>query len=349
MLTALSGEKFILDSWPVNRYYPYRLYKYNSLDSDQTENFIFYLGDNSQKVQTESLESLLKALGVDFGKTDLGHYCLLYNIKGTIYPRIYYGPKPEYLSEIFLAQITETPDYLVLVFRNRPLGENLAFKLNVEVPGFCHTWKYFSIKETEVILRIPRPIEEAFYLKYYLEYQGIEISDSRRLLAYKQSLSEEKRKRHDLSLIYLQGVGPTINCNNQKMKILEKDFRFHLTRKPMSGEIIQINLYSPFEFGHLHWYGNYSQEEDIFINNVKVKSIKINDGFNIIRLESKLFSAEKIQPLVHIKFKYDLTFSFSPDWKTAAFLFKIEIKRYLSRNSFFPQFTFEQGLILTGN
>jgi len=321
-ITALAGEKVIVDSSSVNRYYPYRLFYYNM---NQKENKIYLNGEGSrERDQAKSLISMLTALGVDYKKKEIGNCWLIYDVQGPIYPRTLFGPVPSRLPQLDAPQIRASEGYLNLAFKNLSPGEDLAFRLNVEVPGFSTAAKRFSLADKEIPIKIPFPEAASFKIQYHVDYQGIKIPSTLRETSYQPSAVEFGRNRE--GAVFLYGFGAVVKFDDQKLRVCEKEVMFQWNGSVEKGKKLRLHLYSPFEFSHLHWYGDYFQEVEAFCENRRILAARLQDGENIIGLSLDDVSLKEGSRIIKLKFKYHLPFSFAPFWKTAALLGKISVE-----------------------
>ncbi|MCX7973900.1 MAG: hypothetical protein N3B16_05300, partial [Candidatus Aminicenantes bacterium] len=321
LVTALTGEKIVVDSWPVNRYYPYRLFKYNW---ETTENFIFSLNEETQRLQYQSLLKLIQALGINFRQKEIDGYGLIYDLEGTLYPQIYYGPVPEKIPDLILSEILETQDEIILNFNNRVKGEDIVFKLVINLADTVHGWKYFSLADDKVSIKLPKPSKADLTGHYHLEYMGLKISPSLKTFSFRETSALEGKNKSEF--IFLKGFGPIIELQKKKKRLLEKEVKLAIRRQIKADECLKIYLSSPFEFSHLHWYGKFSQEVDLYLNEKKIFSQEISNEPTLIKLGADYLKDLNYNPIITMKFKYHSAFSFAPFWKVAAFLEKIVIE-----------------------
>lgn len=319
LTTFLTGEEIIVDAWPFNRYYPYRLDKYNN---ETKENFIFSLSDSSQLLQYQSLLKVVESLGLNYGQKEINGYGLIYDLEGTLYPQIYYGPAPEAIPELSLLEMIETEDDIILNFINKRRGENLVFKLVVKLDDLIQGWRYFSLADEKVVIKLPKPEKNNFLIHYYLEYLGLKINSSSKSYRFSPTLVSNEKNRSEI--IWLKGVGPVIDWEKKKSRLLEKEVKFLLKKKPKETEGLKIYLFSPFEFSHLHWYGRFSQQVDVYLNETRIFSQKLKDGSNVITLSPEYLKDLNGKTVIKMTFKYHLAFSFAPFWRIAALLEKID-------------------------
>lgn len=91
---------------------------------------------------------------------------------------------------------------------------------------------------------------------------------------------------------------------------------------------IRLHLYSPFEFSHPYWYGDYSQKVSIGINGSFYAEKILNEGDNVVEIEGdgNGFFSKKEPNTITLKFEYQFPFYFTPIWRTSVLLERIEIE-----------------------
>ena len=116
LITALSGEELIVDSYSVNRYFPYRLAYDNQ---SKTENYIFITGKKAdEKRLALRFVELLEACKVDYQKQDLGDFWLVYGMKTPVPPMALITPVPTGLPILDISRIAYEGGFLQANFTN---------------------------------------------------------------------------------------------------------------------------------------------------------------------------------------------------------------------------------------
>ena len=88
---------------------------------------------------------------------------------------------------------------------------------------------------------------------------------------------------------------------------------------------VRLYLYSPFNFSHSYWYGDYSQEVRIEINGDYLTERRLEEGNNVIEFNLRDAKLQKSRNFLKLKFKYHLPFRSAILWKTSALMDKIEV------------------------
>ncbi|MCX7974097.1 MAG: hypothetical protein N3B16_06285 [Candidatus Aminicenantes bacterium] len=322
LLTAITGEKVIIGSTTLRRYYPYELLYENYANQ---ENFIFLRGEGSlERRQARDLLSLLEALKIPYKKKEIGDCWLIYDINSAIKNII---PGPPLLPKLSQPEIEVKGGYLLLSFRNLTKSDQeLYFWINVEIKEFSLVSKPFSLKDSEIKIEIPYPPKDSLTIIYYLDYQGVAIPSSYQQIQFtRESIRLEELIRPEI--VYLFGIGSSVNYEGQSLWICQKKVKIEWNRPLENGEQLNLVLHSPFKFYQLYWYGQYVQEVEIRVNDQLVSKAKLKDGRNIIKIGSKDISWREKNNLISLNFKYHFRFGFSPRWKTSALLEKIFVEK----------------------
>lgn len=324
LITALTGEKIIVDSDTVNRYYPYSLLYYNE---SRNENYVFLRGHGSaERDRAVKLIGLLDALDINFAKKEIGEAWLVYGIRGPIFEKTFKVPVPAEIPSLDLYRISSSQGFLTLTFQNKNIGNGLDFRLNAEIPGYSSTSKRFLSDEKTIQMRIPYPRESSIKIKYYVDYQRLKIGSTVKALDY--SIAEDERVERGTDLVFLSGFPPPqVRIRDKKMRICEKVAQFEINESAGKDfRRIRLYFYSPFEFSHPYWYGNYDQKVRIEINGTFYAENILKEGDNVIEiLEDRPSVLAKNGPnIITLRFEYQFPFNFAPVWKTSALLEKIE-------------------------
>ncbi len=324
LITALSKEKIIVDSWSQNRYFPYRLDYFNR---GENNNFLFLRGGDSNEAKVaDRLIHLLNTLEIGYKSREIGEALLIYDIKSTVFPPVLdlKSSVPSQLPDFELTNIENSNDYLNLTFKNKKLLKGQHLRAQVEIPDYASAYRAFSWNTEEIEIKIPFPDRESFKIRYYLKYIGLNIPSTEKESVY--SLPEDEANMRRKDIVYLSGIGPTINLEGKNFRICEKEVRFKINKDLNKGTRVHLYLYSPFEFNHPFWYGEYYQEASVAINDFLLKEYKMVDGENFIDIVLDNTHLKQGSNILTLKFKYHMPFPFSLRWKTAALLDRIEIQ-----------------------
>ena len=324
LISALSKEKLIVDSWAQNRYFPYRLDYYNR---GENNNFIFLRGRSSYEAKVaERLISLLDTLDIGYKTQEIGDSLLVYDVESTVFPPVFdlKASIPSQLPNFELTGIRNSQGYLFLAFQNHRKIEGLHLRAHVKIPDYSTAFLDFSWNTEEIGIKIPFPDKESFKIQYSLDYIGLKIPSSEKEIFY-SSPEDEVRMRRD-PIVTLSGIGPIINFEGKMLRICKKEVKFEINRGLNDGTRVHLYLYSPFQFDHPYWYGEYSQKVRVEMNGIFIKEYEMEDGANHIEIFLEDIQLKERANILTLQFDYHMPFDFSLRWKTAALLEKIEIQ-----------------------
>jgi len=321
LLTAITGERVVIASTSLRRYYSYELEYFNNYNGK--ENFIFLRGEGSEERRSaRTLLKYLEALGVKYEKKEIGDCWLIYNIEGDV-PKIIEPPAS--IPRISSPEIEIKNGFLRLHFKNLSPGDkDVAFSLNAEIPAFSQTKASFSLKDEDIACEIAFPPQPQFKIIYYLDYWGTKIPNTYGEVDFTLPGAEVKAAQRPL-LVYLYGLGAQVNYENKNLFVCMKEVRVEVNGKPLPEKTLSLVLYSPFKFSQLYWYGYYFQEVDVLLNGKLLFRRRLNEGKNVLALTYKDGPWNERNNVITLRFKYHFRFGFTPRWNTAALLEKIEI------------------------
>jgi hypothetical protein len=323
LLTAVSGERLIVDSYTINRYLPYSLAYWNATDKD---NYVF-LFRNEPEEQTRYDLFLRWKEKVGFGgKTrEVGQCRLVYDIEPRIFRRILFMDPPSAIPRLELEGVEPEGGYLKLLFQNKAPGTiNLGFWLTVEIPDFSGRKEWFSLKQPEILVTIPFPNRNSFTIRHYIDYIGIKIraSEHEDVVA----LPADAVRERSGPVVYLRGIRPEVPRQKTDRMICEQESSFEIQSAAGRKMRMRLVLDSPFEFRSWRWYGKYAQAVNIDVNGHALAERQIEDGRNIAVIP---VPSEILRPganIVNLKFRYQLWFSSRPLWLKVAFLEKVDLE-----------------------
>jgi len=321
-VTALAAEKVIVASSTALCYYPYNLYYYNQ---NPSENFILKKEPSDSGLPgPENFIATLKVLGVNFKSLELKDYYLAYNIPRPAFAQTQYDPIPPRLPRLDAPRISAAEGELRLVFKNPCPGEDLPYRVNVEVGDYSSVWKRIHPADAQIEVRLPYPPDVSFPVRYFLDYQGIKIPSTIDETTFTLPAGTAPPKSEDVVL--LGGFGPVVKVEETMMRICQKEVKFRWISRPGGRNRLRLNLYSPFGFSQIYWYGDYAQEVEILGERRLLKTVPLQDGKNAVELDLDGLAPPGHEVVVALKFKYHLPFDFAPLWRTAALLQKIEVE-----------------------
>jgi len=322
LLTAVSAERLIVDSYTIERYLPYSLSYWNSTDRD---NYIFLFRNEPEERANYSLFLRWKeTMGFRVETKEVSDCRLVYGIEPRIFRRILFMEPPSAIPRLELEQVEPEGGYLRLLFRNKAPGTiDLGFWLTVEIPGFSGRKDWFSLKQPEVRVTIPCPDKDTFLIRHYIDYIGIKILPTEQEVRY--SLPEDAVRERGEPVVYLWGIRPEVPRQKQDRMICEQESSFEIQSSTASKRHLRLILDSPFEFRSWRWYGKYTQAIGINFNGNALADRRLEDGHNIFDIA---VPPEILRPganIVNLKFRYQRWFSSRPLWPKVAFLEKVEL------------------------
>jgi len=321
LLTSISKEKVIVDSYPRNRY---PLYSLAYSNSEEKCNHVFFRHyDLDQKRKYANLKRWLSRTGLPAKTEDVGKMHLVYDIQGRLYPPTLAMKPPSQVPEITLIEACPKAGFLYLRFDNRSPGQDTAFWLTARVPGFCSRRIKISLADREVRMALPLPESEFFKVRYFLDYSGVEIPSTIREIPVSFPASEIRERRD--GIVFLQGFGPRVRHQDRPRTILEKVVRFEVNRGSPGDIKIRLLLHSPFDFSSWRWYRKLVQKVRIELNHSPFMELELQDGRNVVELPIPNSRRSGKGDIITLHFSYHIWFPSMPPWKTAAFLDKIDV------------------------
>ena len=323
MLSALSGEEVVVDSYRVNRYYPYQLRYENETP---LENFVFFRGaDIYDMLMPSRFQDLLERTEVDFESKQIENTRLVYNIKNSVDPRLLSSPVPLHFPAIEILQTEAARGLLTITFRNQGIAENYGgYRIHFEIPGYSSRIRFFPLKSEMTSIKIPFPKRETIKIQYFLDYRGLPIPSSQGSMMYYPTPEELSARRN--KVLFLTGLGPRVDVAEETLRIMKKNLKLEIYQSLNSHSKARLFLYSPFEFFDVKWYGNYSQSVKIFLNEEFVSEQQLEYGNNQVEFPLGQAAQHTIPNLLTLEFKYHSSFRHIPIFKTAALFDKIEIE-----------------------
>lgn len=316
LLTAVSKEKIIIDSFSTNRYLPYRLLYYNQQDKDH---YIL----STEEGRAGNLEQMLTRLGIPFDKKVTGGCTLLYHIDGAVFPDVLDETAPSLIPDLNLDQIKSQDGYLQLTFINRQNQDSSSFRLHVDIPGYSSRTRVFSGKAEKIPLRIPAPFGRPFTLRHSLDYKSLEIASSVHVLPYFPSGGEPQPRKE--IVVFLRGISPVIHFTGKDVRYCDQEAALEVNAPRGKKAKLRLVLNSPFQFSGLNWYGNYVQQVQIRLSTGAVIERDLRDGPNTIELEIRGGEAQPGPRLVTMRFRYRCRFDFANLRTLSAVLKNVEI------------------------
>lgn len=340
ILTALSGEKII--GWPYSHedYLPYKLEYFNH---GKNNNFVFFNEPIPFAIKFKEMHThisgvlergfnqsmkfihLLDRLGTEAKIENISDNAwLVYNISGQFFPQVLRAPIPQRIPELTLSDIKYSNGILSMFFKNSPISEKYSFRMHVEIPDYSSIVRGFALDKESIRFEIPFPNHNTFEIKYHLDYMGLKIPSTEKIITCSPTDLDLSKKRR--RIIYLSGFGPWTEIYGKRMKICEKEVNLEINALLKENSKVRLVVYSPFEFTRPFWYGKYSQEIRIEMNGNLLMKKRLKERKNIIEVSLGEAQFKNTCNILTLKFKYHLPFKFRPIWKTAVLLDKIEVR-----------------------
>jgi hypothetical protein len=322
LLTAVSKERLIVDSYTNERFLPYSLDYWNQTSTD---NYVFFSRAETEDPAGHALfMRALETLGVRSEMRAVGSSQLVYDLEPRIFRRILFVNPPGQIPQLNLETIEPREGYLYLLFRNSSFGQaDLGFWLTVEIPGFSSRKAPFAPAQPEVRVEIPHPLQRSFPIRYSVDYIGIRIPSSDAEIQY--SLPADPAPQRSAPAVFLRGIRPEVPPQKPDRLICEKEAWLEVNRTSSAAARLRLVLDSPFEFRSWRWYGEYAQHVDISVNGTRVGERALDDGRNSLEIQVAEGVLKPGANLVNLKFRYHRWFSSHPICLIAAFLEKVEL------------------------
>ncbi|MBN1274068.1 MAG: glycosyltransferase family 39 protein [Candidatus Aminicenantes bacterium] len=321
LISALSGEDIFVDSYTINRYYPYRLFYHNS---EGNENYVFLRGEGHiERERARNLHDLLNTLGIEYKKKSVGDCRLIYGIQSPVSRSALTADVPETVPEVKQESFSQAGGFLETRFTLTNVPQEPGFRLHVEIPGFCSRIRGFSPERKHIRIRIPYPFLRSFSINFYLDYKGLIIPSSRRSVTHDLSGGPEPRRQH---IVYLDGTGPEVEYDQDVGRICLKNVRIEINGSVQAVPRLRLKMISPFAFSHPYWYGKYCQKMRVELNGIFVDEIVLKDGSNLFLLDLKEKMVRPKKNILVLEFTYHLPLESAPLWKTAALLQEVNLE-----------------------
>jgi hypothetical protein len=322
LLTAVSGERLIVDSYTTERYLPYSLDYWNQPEKD---NYVFlFRPDAEEQTRYGLFERWRDAVGIRSETRGVGTCRLVYDIEPRIFRRILFYEPPSAIPRLELIRMEPRDGYLRLVFRNAEPGKiDLGFWLTVEIPGSSGRKQWFSLTQAEVTVDVPRPPQPSFDIRYHVDYIGIKVASSEREMRY--SLPDGAVSGRPEPVVFLRGIRPEVPPQGDNRMVCEKESEFEVNGASAAAARLHLVLDSPFEFRSWRWYGKCAQSVGLTVNGVSLGERGLDDGRNTLDVEIAEGLLKPGANLVKLKFRYQRWFSSHPLWPLAAFLVNVTI------------------------
>jgi hypothetical protein len=324
LLTAVAGEKVVIDAYTVDRYVPYRLDYFNR---GRRGAFVF-MKDSTEAAKGAVLVELLKSLGVPFRLKDVDGSRLVFGLENQVFTPTFFGgfvkEKPPRLPALRLEESATAKGYLRLSFSTEGGVEpGPGFQVWAGIPPYGAQARNLGTRPEDNRFRLPLPRAADARVEYGLSFCGLKIPASVRTLPLRLNSPADARRKD--RFVFLSGLGPRTTFFGKEMKVLEKEVRIEVNRLKKRKTRLRLDLYSPFDFEHTFWYGDYAQRLTVLVNGMPCAVRTLRDKENSLEIEVE---AGRIRPgrnLVTLKFDYQLPLIFAPFNLTACLLETINV------------------------
>ncbi|MBN1271120.1 MAG: glycosyltransferase family 39 protein [Candidatus Aminicenantes bacterium] len=338
LITALSGEKLICWSQPYVKYIPYRL---EYLNRGENNNFLFFKEPGSYALKykesvnnikenliqyfdrSEFFLQLLDRLHVHRKKIDIGNFGLLvFDLRGHIFPLELLHRIPDTIPDLVIHQIETSNRKLYITFRNRKLSNNPGFLIHIKIQKNISLERGFSSQKELIHFQLPLPNTQLFTIKYYLDYQGIEMPHTEKEISYQ--MPRERLSNQRPKIEFLSGFGPIVKVENKTHRICMREVYIRINKSVSKRMHVQLRLYSQFRFTDPRWHGDYIQKVKIACNGTHVYQKSLKYGTNVIDFICMGDFVKKRENILTLRFSYHNLFDYSP-WMTSALLESVTI------------------------
>jgi hypothetical protein len=316
LLTSLSGEKLIVASKDVRRYYSYELRYW----SEGGNNWVI----DQRRAETELYASVIadtaNRVGVTYERQDVGRYALIYRLSQDVFPRIILASPPKNLPDVRLSRTETGGGELGLEFVRDDSWPTPGVGFRVEIPGYCV--RYYPMWERgRFTMRMPFPLKEEIKIRFGFTYAGFRLEGSTREAVLTLAPAELAQPRPALE--FLEGIGPQRDVGGRPMFVCRKAAVIEVNRPVSTGASLALDLYSPFDFKDPWWYGDFSQSVAISVNGRTFGERTLGDGKTTILIETEPPFFTGRGDIVRLEFKYAMPMSYAENYKTAAYLERI--------------------------
>jgi hypothetical protein len=319
-LTAVAGEKVIIDSYTMNRLPSYRLAYIND---QNVENFVFVGDENSTDFACSyNLDRLLQAFAIP-AQRDAGPYWSLFSsIPVPFSPAVLWEEPPARVSRLRVREAREENGFLRLVFDSSG-GEAAAdFRITAEVPGYSVSSTSLSPSAASAAVNLPVPEEGEARIEYSLEYLGFPVRSSEGEFTWRPEGLREPRKQ---GVVFLSGFSDPMRIGERDVRICAKTAALEATVGPGRSGKLRLTLDSPFQFADPTWHGRYEQTVRVRVEGRPPIEQPLADGLNTVDIDLGEEPSRPRTVRVDLDFRYQYRFDLVTYYLTAAFLEKAEI------------------------
>jgi hypothetical protein len=322
-LTAVAGERVVVDSNTVNRYYPYRLAYYN----ESRRGAFVFLKNSPDAPRGKALVTLFEGLGVPFKSRMIDGTRIVYGIESQTFTPLFFDgfikDNPPPLPALRTAEAKSVRGYLRLAVAPDPAAAP-GFQVRAAVSGFSAMTKVLSPNLEDNRFRLPLPSWPEARAELLLDFCGLAVPAS----AWSLPLRLEPRDgRRTERVVFLSGIGPRTTAAGREMRVLERTVRVELNRLKKAKAGLRLALYSPLDLENPFYYGDVRQRVSILLNGAPCAELALKDKENLLEVGIEPRLLRPGRNLLTLKFDYHLPLVFAPLSMTACLLESIEVEQ----------------------
>lgn len=322
LISALSAEDVIVDSYTINRYYPYRLIYHNR---DGNENYVFLRGEGHvERERALHLRSLLEKLGIQYSEKSVGDCLMIYGIQSPVSRSALTADIPDNIPQASIKTIVRRDGFIEPDLMLAGVPPEPGFRIHAGIQGFCRRVRGFSPERNRIRVGLPYPPLDRFPVYFYLDYKGLIIPSSHGRAVHRLSEPPAPRRQR---FVFLEGIGPEAEYRGEKGRICLKDAAVEINGPIPGGAGIRLNIISPFGFSHPYWYGRYRQKMKGELNGILIAEEVLEDGANAVFVDLEGKNVDRDRNVLTLKFTYHLPFESALLWKTSALLQDISLEQ----------------------
>jgi len=320
-LTAISGEKIIVDSFATNRYPSYRLSYYNE---GRGNSFVFIgARDSFNMTCARNLNAMLTQLGTPFRKKRFDGGSLFYDIESPVCPAVIWEEVPSRIPRLETEDVALQGGYLRVSFKTPDPEEAWKFQLRAEIPGYSAVVMPFARVTGKVTIAIPYPADRPFSIRYGLDHKTLIIPSSVRELSFEPQAGDSFRRTE--TIVHLRGISPPVHRLGREVRYLEKETVTEVNLPEGGARRLRLVLNSPFRFSDAFWYGEYRQHVRIRLETNPPLERDLHDGPNTIDVDLAALGPGRRTIQVAMGFRYHSLFEFANLRRIAAILDTCEL------------------------
>ena len=319
-LTAIAGEKVMIDSYTSNRFPSYRL---GYINDQKVENFVF-VGDKdtTDYACAVNLGNLLEAFSIPGGKESGPEWSLFYAIPVPISPATLWEEPPARIPQVRVREAREENGLLRLGFDSAGGEATSDFRIAAEIPGYCSSSVPLPPAAASAAVVLPVPETGAAHVEYSLEYLGLPIPSSEGEYVWQPAGPRGTRTE---GCVFLSGFSEPMWIGERDVRVCAKAAGLEVTLGEGKTGKLRLVLDSPLQFADLNWHRRYEQSVRIRVDGRPPVERPLADGLNTVDIELGEASPQRRSVRVDLEFRYQYRYDPITYYLTAAFLEKAEL------------------------